>query len=190
MGFSYKFYALDKDKFNSLKDLNLEQLSNLYPCQDYESTLIPFELLDVFNDCDNLADLILDKDYIEKILNSSKPMFKNSEVWESIIKYSEREGDIPYEVPKEVLLYVIEQAKKNLIDYFKDIKECPARTQLYLERKIDNWTETNYGMIPFNLDLNKKEIVNSYSDEYYIFELVRIYKDFDETKQALIIYGW
>ena len=43
---------------------------------------------------------------------------------------------------------------------------------------------------PYNMDLDREGLVNSWLYEYEIFELVLLYRQFNWDENVLLFYGW
>lgn len=56
--------------------------------------------------------------------------------------------------------------------------------------KLDRWSGKYFGISPINLDESRERITDSWSYEYAIFELVRLYKIFDWENNDLVLVGW
>jgi hypothetical protein len=98
------------------------------------------------------------------------------------------ENNIDYDcftITKEGLEYIIGLNENKVIDYLKTLDDDTKRKN-YVDFKLEDWQR---GMV-INKDLDVDNIVTSWSYEYEIFELLRIYKSFDYKRRKLIIYGW
>lgn len=95
-------------------------------------------------------------------------------------------------VDKEVFLIVIEYCRKRVIDYYERLLKDDISKE-YLQNEIKGnlreW-KNQYGVLPYNLNLEQENIVDSWRYEYVVFELVRLYKTFDFEKNYLIFYAW
>ncbi len=62
--------------------------------------------------------------------------------------------------------------------------------ELSIEDKLDSWSGKYFGISPIDLDESRERITDSWSYEYAIFELVRVYKVFDWENNELVLVGW
>lgn len=92
-------------------------------------------------------------------------------------------------VDREFLLEIIKKEAKEMSEWYE---ECTKKTHEELIRQMSNrcseWS--NESWTPYNLDLEEPYLVNSWSRDYAIFDLIRIYKTFDFEKSVLVYYGW
>lgn len=90
---------------------------------------------------------------------------------------------------KDFLLNVIEDYRKYVISYYDKLSK--GETETSIEKFIINRKNRWEGQwIPYDINDNCKLIVSSWEYEYAIFELVRIYKDFDWDNDLLIYLGY
>ena len=59
-----------------------------------------------------------------------------------------------------------------------------------IQDKIDSWSGKYFGISPIDLDETRERITGDWLYEYAIFELVRVYKEFDWEHDALVLVGW
>ena len=99
-------------------------------------------------------------------------------------------------VNRDAIKAVIEHYQQKIINIYED---------LLREKSIDKWNKAsqlerlkshvedylfNWKHIPYDLDLNTPTIVRSWLYEHAIFELVRLYKTFDDVNYDLIFFGY
>ena len=96
--------------------------------------------------------------------------------------YEDEDFDI---VDAKFLLSIIEEYRIKVQKHYESL-ETSTHTDLtnYARNMAMEWR-----INPFNLKLDEKEIVSSWKFEYSVFELVRIYKDFDWENDILIYMG-
>lgn len=92
-------------------------------------------------------------------------------------------------VDREFLLGIIEKERKAMADWYE---ECKGKTHEELihqaESNASEW-RGDFGVCPYNLDLGKPHLVDSWKRDYAIFDLIRIYKTFDFENNVLVYYG-
>lgn len=131
-------------------------------------------------------------------LQSEKPsIFSSEELKEKYFDY----GAVLLQ--KEDFKEIIEWHKQKIIVYFNTLLNPPMSSlhpeltdderhlmflKLKVEEKIEAWSG-KYGFTPVNLDENTSSITDDWSYEYTIFELVRLYKNFDWEKDSLVLAG-
>lgn len=94
-------------------------------------------------------------------------------------------------VSKKFLKNIIEEERKFIEEWYS--KKAEEREEVLRQQQREMATEWGAGewiKSPYNLDINKSELVSSWKREYQVFDLVRIYKTFDFEKNFLIYYGW
>lgn len=93
-------------------------------------------------------------------------------------------------VDRDFLRAIISKEHLAMAEWFE---ECSGKTHEELIRQMKmmatEW-RGDFGVCPYNLDLTKPHLVDSWKRDYAIFDLVRIYKTFDFEKNNLIYYGW
>ncbi len=93
-------------------------------------------------------------------------------------------------VDRDFLLGIIEKERKEMAEWYE---ECKSKTHEELifqaESHASEW-RGDFGVCPYNLDLSKPHLVDSWKRDYAIFDLIRIYKSFDFEKNVLVYYGW
>ena len=90
----------------------------------------------------------------------------------------------------DMLLQAIEAMRKFVLDYYQNIEfNGPEHAMACIVKKIETWSAP-YRVTPYNLSPKTTNIVQVMQTEYEIFELVRIYKSIDWTKEYVIFYGW
>lgn len=105
--------------------------------------------------------------------------------------------------------YVIDEMRKHIANYFREVFQTYSYEQMlmYFKEKQEMWddmTETlgmtdlapekaaaiNAQHRPYNMDLDREGLVNSWLYEYEIFELVLLYRQFNWDENVLLFYGW
>lgn len=93
-------------------------------------------------------------------------------------------------VDKDFLLGIIGKERQAMAEWYE---ECKSKTHAELvsqaERHASEW-RGDFGVCPYNLDLSKPHLVDSWLRDYTVFDLVRIYKSFDFENNLLVYYGW
>lgn len=96
-------------------------------------------------------------------------------------------------VTKDFLEKVIEQERKATEEFYTKSATEYTEEQLrhhFISTAKEWGADGSFVDSPYELDLQKPELVTSWRREYQIFDLVRIYKTFDFEKNHLIYYGW
>ena len=97
----------------------------------------------------------------------------------------------PRVIYKQDFEKIVELFRKLIVENYKEILMDPSkelRWRGHLESKLECW-QSPY-IEPYNMDDHRKEIVRDYSLEYRIFELVRLYKSIDWTRNTVVFFGW
>lgn len=171
MGYRNRLCQIKKELFDKekLKDFdyrhdNTEELIELGKYIDYTDRLKLEENID-----DDGEYCVMDKSQIVTIINIYAE--KHLRYLELIKKGTD--GDKPK--PEDILA-------------FRELQLWEPRTaEQFLDEQIELWKEPSR---IYNTNIDCKSIVESWSYEYEIFELLHIYKTFDDTKYYLIWSGW
>jgi len=92
-------------------------------------------------------------------------------------------------VDKDFLLGIIEKERKEMAEWYKECESKTYEELLFQIKKLaKEWSGEYY--LPYNLDLSKPHLVDSWQRDYAIFDLIRIYKSFDFENNLLVYYGW
>ena len=202
MSYRYRFAKVKKntvaDISNQSRERFIEYLMNHNPksyCEeeDYINTYDCFgqeEIFDFGSDCR----------FADTLVKQATPIFSDEMLFEETGK--------AVLCSKEDFLFVIEQIRKIILDYFKELQNgSVAEMKQAISDKVDDWEhlhiilgvsnaskkqqqEMDKAHLPYNISMDTDMIVNSWKYEYEIFELVRLYKTFDWDKYELIFYGW
>lgn len=195
---SYRFRFIKANKSNlSLRDCSVEELKTRLSAyytedEDYFAVYDMFQQTEVFD----FATL----DFVSELLKASEPFFKDKCTDEYFEHYNIKLCS------KETFELAIDGMRKHILEYFKDLRnKKPEVILAHLESKIEEWqplsetlgfgdekdyTKLNSEHFPYDMDVNKPNIVTSWLYEYLIFELVRLYKGFDWDNDILMLYGW
>ena len=106
-----------------------------------------------------------------------------------------------YVITRDSLLAIIKDYHNKTLSYYKSIFTQQKEADHYrdpelpidcVEKKLREWGDDSfkYGLYPYNLKLNDPCIVNSWSFEYAIFELVRVYKTFNPETHYMVYRGY
>lgn len=181
MGYRNYIGKISKENHNKIKDLTSKEF-----CEIYNTEYVCCRKIEGFECLYNLGKHIEDD-----IVDVFKTKFFNN-----IPEDPEEEF---YIVSEQFLTHLINEYRKKTILYLKslveskdkDVNDINDRNKTtykeYVENKISNWKREDSII---NLDKSKNDIVNSWSYEHSIFELVRIYKSIDFEKDLLIYYGY
>ena len=124
----------------------------------------------------------LGKDFEYGSRYNLKPYFEYSEVNEYY-----NDDNVIYLGDEKLFLDIIEYFRNEIYTQFKELKKDEIGRIGYINFRVDEWK--GEFMLPYNLG-KRKNIVNSDKYEYAIFELVKIYREFDFKKHNLVFYGW
>ena len=96
-----------------------------------------------------------------------------------------------FEITKDGFKFIIDDYSKKNETYFKNLYEQisilgsdMAGIETYFRSKVHEWAR-----IPYDLD-SGDEITTSWSYEYAVFELVRLFKMIDWDNESVIFYGY
>lgn len=174
MGYRNYLSRVTKDKYKELSSLSQKQIFEMYVNDDDDNS----GWLNVreITQCIDLHEL---GKYCEfKVGKNGYRFFKEEMDFEEEEEF--------YVASKQFFLEIIESYRQNVINYYTNLKdETDKNKEYYIKNKITEWTS----LIPYNLDMNEEQIVNSWKFEYAVFELIRIYKTFDWDNDLLIYCG-
>ena len=127
-----------------------------------------------------------------KLESESPSLFTSDEL-------KERYSDYGFALlTKDDFKAVIEFYRQKIISWSKSLLEIKDSSEQYqfeilkgeVQDKLDGWSGKYFGISPINLDESRERITDSWSYEYAIFELVRVYKVFDWENNELVLVGW
>jgi hypothetical protein len=187
MGYRLRLGRVSKKDYEKYKDKSYEEMCKLFGENDGENDYFPsyrpefheqlYELGkgvnynddDVKNfysfDIEEEEFFIVDKDFLEKIINSYKDIVQK---------------------------YYLEM-HKNIKAFFEDENSntfCAVKPALlHVESMSQEW---NCGMLPYSINAPMKDgkVTTSWKYEYSIFNLVQMYWNFDWENDLLIYSGW
>lgn len=111
------------------------------------------------------------------------PFYTNPETQELFDHYSPRVLDI------NQFNLIIELMRREAYALYDEAeKGGPDAWHALIHKRKQLW-DAEY-ITPYNLRQNSKELVNAFSIDYQIWDLVRMYKTIDWEKDALILFGW
>jgi hypothetical protein len=174
----YYFAITNKKNIDTVKNFTLNDFIYFGDVIDSLRANIVFDFgifYEIFGDVYENAD---------EIRKLGTPLFTNEEVQKEFNAYV---------VSKEAVACAIEYQRKKVIDSFKSLlvddekKTKAEKMEEAIQSKISEWGAYTR---PYNLDVNIFKLVNSYSYEYTIFDLVRLYKSIDWENACLIFYGY
>ena len=88
---------------------------------------------------------------------------------------------------KDFLLMIIDDYRKKVADWYKELSEKPLDDlKREMEDKHKKW---NGQWLPYNINMEREYLVDSWEYEYVVFDLVRILKTFDYENNVLIYTG-
>lgn len=90
----------------------------------------------------------------------------------------------------EGILSIIEDMRKEVVEGLDRLATCDNKVVAdYVYWKRCYW-DNNYNVKPYNLRLDKEDLVETCQFEYQVFELVRVYKKLRNNNLVPILYGW
>lgn len=197
MSYSYRVYKLPKpfidecrscETFEDFKNIYFRGISNNQVNKDYivEENIYPlYELGKLEYDFGETTD-------IEELYKHGNSLFKSLELNEEYFDYK------PIVLEPSGILCAIEIYRNQIIKHYKRLaneteiyhKSQLERLRNHVEDMLDEWDNQNFpDLRPYDLS-DSKNIISSWKYEYQIFELVRIYKEFDWEHYSLVFYGW
>lgn len=192
MSYRYKIGLLEKQTYKTIKDMSYQEIAQWFHKDKYEKEddYVPIykltkEIYELGKNCD-----------MTHLKPCIKPVFSNKNTHK---KFNDENEFVI--IGKEGLLLIIEDYRKTIVQYLKsnlnpsneDKIFFPNKNPVgYLEGKIKEWEENvdKFKLTPYNLDLKSDTIVSSWSYEYAIFELVRLYKTIDDEKYIITLNAW
>lgn len=197
MSYRYRLASVSKDIPEKVKNFSRRDLISFMKENSFngyeveEDYLAKYEILGQ----KEFYDLGSDFDYAKEIENIAKPLFSDEKL--------QKETEILV-CNESVFLLIIEKIRQKNVKYFQKLLTADEDTiRAHIKKKAEEWqtysemfgveTKSNIFsvcLVPYNLNKDKETLVNSWLWEYQIFELVRIYKSFDFSKNTLLFYGW
>lgn len=176
MGFRHYLYVVPKDKLESsnIKDFIEDDDGDKY-----------LDIREFLSSVDGECVFELGKLYYCDTLNRLEK-HRKCIVDDTMREYIE-DNDFD-EIEADGLLEIIEYFREIVLESYQDCLKDPEECKRHINSKIGDWSN-KYNIKPYNLKKESKKIVRSWFREYEIFELVRIYKEYDWDKNAIIIYG-
>lgn len=111
------------------------------------------------------------------------PFYVNPETQELFEHYSPRVLDI-----NQLNLIIDLMRREAYALYDEAEKGGPDAWRALIHRRKQVW-DAEY-ITPYNLRPESKELVNAFSVDYQIWDIVRMYKTIDWEKDAVILFGW
>ena len=197
MSYRYRLASVSKDIPEKVRNFSRRDLISFIKENSFsgyeveEDYLAKYEILGQ----KEFYDLGSDFDYAKEIENIAKPLFSDENL--------QKETKILV-CDENVFLLIIEKIRQKNVKYFQKLLTADEDTiRAHIKNKAEEWQtyseifevevkndSLSNCLIPYNLNKDKDTLVNSWLWEYQIFELVRIYKSFDFSKNALLFYGW
>ena len=183
MGYRNKIALLNVKTYNNIKDKTYQEIAKKYGDGKYVG-------------CYQIAKEVYEigKYWEHDFLNKYK---KNIFAKKATNRRFNEESEF-YIIGKDGLKAIIDSYHKKIAEYYKSIlKPDPRDVELglhtkpeeHIKNQLKEW-DNQFNIKPYNLSLDKDEIISSWKYEYSIFELVRIYKTVDESKQLICLTGW
>jgi len=208
MGYREYLYVVDKKVVNAIRkcktnkelydlfiklgyDADYDEDDNTYYCPLYNIDGKAFEFGKYYDNSDNLYEL-------------GKPLFKNKELNDYYSDFNAIYGG------EDLILSAIEWQKEHIIKmyenlvnntfnskleefHYRDMDEKDVHYNRLLEHCKDHlmWWKMPYGnSTAINTNKDNPNLAKSWLYEHTIFDLVRIYKNFNPKKQYVLFFGW
>lgn len=206
MGYRHRFATVPKGVYDAVKDMTPEQLKEWvlknqpdgwYDEGDGEGWFSHYLIL---GQCE-IFDFGKNCWFAEDLMKRAQPLFNLQETQNAM--------EPIHLCTKADFEFVIDEMRKHIANYFKEIFETysPEQMKHHFKEKQEEWDDmTNtLGMTdltpekaaainamyrPYNMDLSRDGLVNSWLYEYEIFELVLLYRQFNWDTTVLMFYGW
>lgn len=190
MGYRTYIGLIESKEYNKIKNYTVEQLKK-YKAKKYK------EKYDKENTSVMSYDLVEEIHGMGKYCNfdfCKKDFFLN----EKTNRYMTSDGEF-FIIGQEGLQMIIEEYKKDIFEYYQKLRKQDEKdimlrrvqsVESFLDEKIDLWSGKYQELLPIDMNKDKKEISSSWTKEYIVFELVRLYKTIDFSKNVLVYYGY
>lgn len=149
-----------------------------------------------------LDDYDFRRDMTEELHEIGKYYDHPDDEWEELYDFGD--DDTEYKIiTKKSLKAIIKQYEQSHLKYLQDLikpdeelteddkmkiefgyRDTPHK---YVQKKIMEWERAD--SLVYDINDNSDRLVKSWAMEYEIFELIRIYKSFDEEKYYLVYEG-
>lgn len=211
MGYRTYIAIIEKKKLNALRKCNsIDDVVSVFEkygwSYDKASDDCP-PYCPVYN-LDYIAEHEFGKYYennYEEFYKLKKRVFKNKDLDKNYDDYNFEYGGI------KLLELAIDDYRLRVEKYFKNMCSIDSFTEDYklmgktdeekkemhynalvheFECKVYRWSGKLFGSLPYNMDKKTNKCVDSWLYEYEIFDLVRMYKLFDEKKHYVVYFGY
>lgn len=173
MSFRSYLAIMDKKEAQQIENMTWKEIHDKYNIE------YPFEFT---NKLKIMFEFGSYSNFDEDILKNSNYLFKRKETRLLFSEYYCKK------VNEKNFLKIIDILRNETKKYYEDIESNIDKALKYIEIKKNKWS--NKDMPPYNLNKNTDYIIDDNSYEYNIFELVRIYKQIDFSKQQILFIGY
>ena len=191
MGYRIHLAQMSKEKFNELSKMTKKEF-NLKYLKDDDDWIGVYDLAE--------TRLYEFGKYVEWTAEEKEiygeDVFKDKELAE---RYEEHDF---YKINQDGLLSIIGWYHGQISDYFQELEKASNDLtgmrdkyeknenfiKNYFRSKSNEWGN-NFNLTPYDLK-REDTLISSWLYEYGIFELVKIYKEFDFENNVAIIYGY
>ena len=194
MGYRHYFYSIPKAEIEEIKKCKSNDdfcefcIAHNYEVDDFGDNDKFVPVYELGKEIYNFGKYV---DWAFELQEKNESIFGDAELKRQYDDYS------PVICTQEDFLFVIDEYKKKIINYYKGLLQEDKSHRLtneqrwkgHLENQLLEW-ENAFGFSAVNTDLSKSFITDSWLYEYSIFELVRQYKTFDFENNALVLIGW
>lgn len=197
MGYSHRLYLIEKKVLRQIKKMTPEEFRAWGVEKDIadesfdekDPTYVPlYEIGTEFYDFGKYFE------GAEKLEQTGTPLFKNKDLLDEYDHYS------PFVVGKEAVLCAIEEYRKYIVNYYtKMLTRTPEDAENdYDERTKEQMLEDHAKsmcrewerLIAYDISDDTPAVTTSWTYEYAVFELVRLYKATNWKKYGLLFMGW
>lgn len=208
MGYRNYFYSANKKMVDKVRKYSYEDLayyldfigSKALYIEEYDSRKeMCVDFHEMFDQKKIFEFGKLYDDTAERIYSHGEPLFLNKDTQDAFCNYC------PYIITKEGLKEAIEIYQEKIVNYYKWLieyrqpKRLPfgfviSRSKKRKDNKLQSMAEDQYfywsNGYAIDLDEDSESLTNSWMYEHEIFDLVRLYKNFDFDNNYLLFYGY
>lgn len=172
MSFRSYLVSISKEEADRIRNMTEKEIYNFYNIEGISDFL--FKLKTVF-------EFGAYSDFDSGILKISNNFFRRKETIEKLDEYYFKEID------ENCFIKIIDLVRESIADYFSKLSNDVQKSKKHIESKKRKWNDKI--LVPYNIGKNKS-LIDDDSYEYNIFELVKIYKEFDFDKNILLFIGY
>ena len=111
-----------------------------------------------------------------------QPLFHDTLVQDYFSHYA------PKVISQDELLRIIDACRVRILGHYQSLIADPKKCEAEIRDKIDTWTAEF--VTPYNLEENLTRLVDSYDNDYQIWDLIHMYKRINWSEHTVVLYGW